>query len=139
MNAGQYILMIEDNPDDAQLTLMAFARSRLPIRLVVVPNGEEALDFLWGQGKYAGRDVNDKPTVILLDLKLPLMSGQEVLKEIRQDYRISHIPVVVVSSTANMQQLEECENFSFDRYFRKPSTSAQFRKIITEIRRSWLS
>ncbi len=139
MNGSQFILVIEDNPDDVQLARMAFARSRVPVNLVVVTDGEEALDFLRGQGQYANRDINDQPAVVILDLKLPWMSGQEVLKEIRLDQRTGRLPVVVVSSTRNMQEIEECETFGLNRYFPKPSNYAQYRKIITEIRRSWLS
>ena len=138
MSDEKYILLIEDNEDDVKLTQMAFERCHVSNKLVVAYNGQEALDFLFGEGQYEGRDISQKPAVILLDLKLPLISGQEVLKQIRLNHRIARLPVVVVSSTTNMQEIEECESLGMNRYFRKPMNFNQYKKIIDEIRRSWL-
>ena len=93
------ILLIEDNASDIDLTRRAFARSRIANPLVVVEDGEEALEYLWGTGRYAGRDASDLPGVTLLDLKLPGVSGLEVLRRIRADQRTRRIPVVILTSS----------------------------------------
>jgi CheY-like chemotaxis protein len=134
----KYVLLIEDNPEDAALTQLAFRQSRIANPLIVVYDGQEALDFLFGNGRYAGRDISQLPAVILLDLKLAGISGLEVLKQVRLDLNTSRIPVVVLSSTVNQREIEDCYNLGINRYFRKPGNYEQFKKIIQEIRNSWL-
>src|SRR5271154_1011860 len=94
----QAILLVEDNDDDAELALMAFQRAKITNPLVRARDGVEALDYLFGRGKYADRDVRELPAVTLLDLKLPKLSGLEVLKAVRADERIKHLPIVILTS-----------------------------------------
>ena len=134
----KYVLLVEDNEDDVALTQIAFRRSQVPNKLMVVTDGHEALDFLFGKGDYAGRDTSQSPAVILLDLKLPCVSGQEVLRQIRMDEKISRLPVVVLSSTTNMEEIKDCEKLGINGYYRKPGDFEEFKKIIEDIRDSFL-
>src|SRR5437868_4676223 len=102
------ILLVEDNPDDAELTLRAFRRHHLANRVRVVRDGVEALDFLFGQGAFAARSAADLPRLMLLDLKLPRVGGIEVLRRVRQDRRTLTIPVVVLTSSNAAEDIEEC-------------------------------
>jgi two-component system, response regulator len=134
----KFVLLVEDNEDDVVLAQMAFQKCQVPDKLEVVYDGQEALDFLFGQGKYVGRDVNQNPAVILLDLKLPYVSGLEVLKQVRLNRKTSRIPVVVLSSTTNMKEIEECEKLGINRYYRKPGDFEKYKRIIEDIRDSFL-
>ncbi len=134
----KYMLLVEDNEDDIFLTQKAFQECQAPNKLVVVTDGKEALDFLFGRGKYANRDVSHAPSVVLLDLKLPYVSGQEVLRQIRLSTDYRNLPVVVLSSTTNMTEVEECEKIGIMRFYRKPGNFEQFAKIIEEICHKWL-
>lgn len=134
----KHVLLVEDNPDDVTLTQMAFQRCRIANPLVVVYDGQEALDFLFGQGKYTGRDTSNIPAVIILDLKLPFVSGLEILKQIRMNVETSRIPVVVLSSSIDQKEINACFDMGINRYCRKPDKFEQFTKIIDEIRNTWL-
>ncbi len=134
----KYVLLVEDNPNDVDLTQIAFKRCQIPNKLEVVYDGQEALDFLCGQGKYAERDISQTPAVIILDLKLPYVSGLEVLKQIRMNAETSRIPVVVLSSSTNQKEINDCFDIGINRYCRKPDKFEQFTKIINEIRDTWL-
>jgi two-component system, response regulator len=134
----KYVLLVEDNEDDVALTNVAFRKCHIPNRIVVVNDGQEALDFLMGQGQYSVRDTSQVPAVVILDLKLPCISGLEVLKQIRLTHKISRLPVVVLSSSVNQQEIDECERLGINRYYRKPGNFGEFTKIIEEIRYSWL-
>ena len=93
------ILFVEDNPSDIELTQRAFAKSRIANELVIVEDGQEALDYLFATGKHAGRDVNQNPALVLLDLKLPHVDGLEVLRQIRTDPRTGRMPVVILTTS----------------------------------------
>ncbi len=135
----KFVLLVEDNPDDVDLTKIAFKRCNIPNELIVVGDGQEALDFLFGEGEYAGRDTSQLPAVMLLDLKLPFVSGVDVLRRIRMAGEgICRIPVVVLSSSVNQQETDECERLGINRYCRKPDSFAAFQKIIEDIRDSFL-
>ena len=134
----KFVLLVEDNEDDVFLTQRAFLKSQIPNKLVVVYDGQEALDFLFGQRKYAGRDTSQTPAVVLLDLKLPCVDGKEVLKQVRMDTRISRLPVVILSSTTDVREIEECEHLGINRYYRKPGNFGEFAKIIQAIQASFL-
>jgi two-component system, response regulator len=135
----KFVLLVEDNEDDVVLTQTAFKRCNIPNELIVVEDGQEALDFLFGEGKYAGRDTSQLPAVMILDLKLPYVSGVDVLKRIRMGGEgIYRLPVVVLSSSINQQELDECERMGINRYCRKPDSFAEFEKIIEGIRDSFL-
>src|ERR1700753_3574671 len=99
MKRSHVILLVEDNPDDAELTLRAFRKSKILNEIVVVSDGVEALDYLFGTGTHAGRDTQVKPEVILLDLKLPKIGGLEVLRRMRAEEQTRRIPVVVFTSS----------------------------------------
>jgi two-component system response regulator len=134
----KYVLLVEDNEDDVALIQIAFRRSQVPNELVVATDGQEALDFLFGKGEYSSRDTSQIPAVVLLDLKLPCVSGQEVLRQIRMDTRLSQLSVVVLSSTTNMEEIRECEELGINSYYRKPGNFDEFARIIQEIRTSFL-
>ena len=99
MNSDKPILLVEDNPSDADLTKRALARGHISNELVIAEDGQEALDYLRGEGAYAGRAVAETPSVILLDLKLPKVSGLEVLRAVRADSRLRRVPVVILTSS----------------------------------------
>ncbi len=135
----KFVLLVEDNPDDVDLTKIAFKKCKIPNELVVVEDGQQALDYLFGEGQYAGRDTAQTPAVVILDLKLPYVSGVEVLKRIRLGGEgISRLPVVVLSSSINREEIDECERMGINRYCRKPDSFAAFQKIIEDIRESFL-
>ena len=99
------ILLVEDSPDDEVLTLRALKKNRIGNKVIVVHDGVEALEYIFGTGKYAGRDVKDVPQLILLDLKLPKLGGLEVLQQLRADERTKYIPVVVLTSSSEEQDI----------------------------------
>src|SRR5512137_2361699 len=105
----KFVLLVEDNEDDVHLTQIAFKKCGISNELKVVWDGQEALDFLFGRGEPVGRDIDRLPAVVLLDLKLPCVSGQDVLRQIRLDNQICRLPVVVLSSTVDVEEIEECE------------------------------
>src|SRR6185369_4413789 len=102
------ILMVEDNPDDEALTLRAFKKSGIKDEVVVAHDGVEALDYLFGQGAYAGRDTSEAPRLILLDLKLPKLDGLEVLQRIRDEESTRLLPVVILTTSREPQDLMRC-------------------------------
>jgi two-component system, response regulator len=134
----QTILLIEDNDDDAELTLRAFKRAKVKNPLVRARGGEEALDFLFGRGKYAGRDVSDLPAVALLDINMPKVSGFEVLKAIRADERTKHLPVVILtSSNEDKDRLKAYTHFA-NSYVIKPVDYDQFVTAASQLGLYWL-
>lgn len=134
----KYILLVEDNPDDVTLTELALERARIPNKLVVVWDGEEALDFLFSQGKYVNRDHGQNPAAILLDLQLPYISGLEVLKQIRTDERTKLIPVVILSSSISEKDIQDSYALGATKYFRKPMDFDQFTELICQVKSAWL-
>jgi two-component system response regulator len=132
------ILLIEDNPDDEMLTLRAFRKSNLKNELVTVHDGAEALDYLFGQGVYAGRNPEDVPHLILLDLKLPKIDGLEVLHRIRQDGRTRLVPVVILTSSKEQEDLVRSYSLGANSYVRKPIDLNQFISAIQQLGMYWL-
>lgn len=132
------ILLVEDNPDDEALALRALRRSNITNSIVVVRDGVEALDYLFGTGRYAGRDLNLKPTVILLDLKLPRINGIEVLRRLRSDERTSLLPVVVLTTSREEQDLLSSYSFGCNSYIRKPVDFIQFAEAVRQLGMYWL-
>lgn len=120
------ILLIEDNPDDVELTRRALNRSNVANRLVLVTDGAEALDYLFATGEYAERDASDLPQVILLDLKLPKIDGLEVLRRIRADERTRLLPVVVLTSSNRERDIIDSYKLGANSYVRKPVDFEQF-------------
>jgi len=114
------ILLVEDNMDDVELTLMAFDQARITNPVVVAKDGVEALDYLFGEGSYAGRDAREQPVVILLDLKLPRLGGLEVLARVRQDERTKYLPVVILTTSTEQDDLIKAGDLHANSYVRKP-------------------
>ncbi len=134
----QTILLIEDNNDDAELTARALQRAKVKNPLVRARDGEEALDYLFGRGTYAGRDVRDLPAITLLDINMPKVSGLEVLKAIRGDERTRHLPVVILtSSNEDKDRLHAYEHFA-NSYVIKPVDYDQFVTAAAQLGLYWM-
>jgi two-component system response regulator len=132
------ILLIEDTPSDVALTLHAFKQHNIANRVHVVRDGAEALEFIFCTGAYAQRDITDMPKVILLDLKLPLVSGMEVLRQIRADPRTHRIPVVVLTSSREDRDIVESYDLGVNSYIVKPVDFAQFTDAVRTLGMYWL-
>ena len=114
------ILLVEDNNDDVELTVMALKEAKITNPVVVARNGVEALDYLFGTGAHAGRDANDQPVVVFLDIKLPLLNGIDVLKRMRQDERTRRTPVVMLTSSTEQADILQTYDLGVNSYVRKP-------------------
>jgi two-component system response regulator len=132
------ILLVEDNPDDEELTLRAFRQSNIANEIVVVRDGAEALDFLFGEGSHASRNTRLRPAVVLLDLKLPKVDGLEVLRRMRDDASTKMIPVVVLTSSNEEQDVVASYRFGCNSYVRKPVRFTQFVSATRQIGLYWL-
>jgi two-component system, response regulator len=132
------ILLVEDNPDDETLTRRAFRKSNILNDIVVAHDGAEALDYLFAGGKYTARNVCDRPAVILLDLKLPKVDGLEVLRRVRADERLKRVPVVVLTSSREEQDVVNGYGFGCNSYIRKPVNFEQFAEAVRQIGLYWL-
>jgi two-component system, response regulator len=132
------ILLVEDNPDDELLTLRAFKKSKVLNDVEVVRDGVEALDFLFCTGSYGDRDLNDMPQLILLDLKLPKIDGLEVLKRLRTDKRTRHLPIVILTSSKEEQDIVEGYKLGCNSYVRKPVDFSQFVEAVNQLGLYWL-
>ena len=133
-----YILQVEDNPDDVELTLLAFKNNHIQNEVVVVRDGAEVLDYLFGTGAYAGRDIDIMPAVTLLDLNLPKINGLEVLRRIRGDERTQLLPVIILTSSKEEQDLISSYKLGANSYIRKPVDFAQFSEAIRQLGLYWL-
>ena len=132
------ILLVEDNPSDLEVALRALKEHKLSNNVQVARDGEEALDFLFCQGPYAGRRLDQLPRVILLDLKLPLIDGLEVLRQIRGDARTRNVPVVVLTSSTEERDVVESYALGVNSYITKPVDFDQFRDAMHMIGMYWL-
>jgi len=132
------ILLVEDNPDDEALTLRALKKNNILNEVIVARDGAEALDYLFGTGKYAGRDLSNMPQVILLDLKLPKIDGMEVLRRIRADERTKLLPVVILTSSKEERDLINGYKLGANSYIRKPVDFEQFREAVRQLKLYWL-
>lgn len=136
---SKVILLVEDNPDDEALTLRALKKANIQNEVVVARDGAEALDFLFGGvGGYAGRDTTDLPAVVLLDLKLPKINGLELLKSIRSDERTKFLPVVILTSSKEDQDLQEGYRHGANSYVRKPVNFDEFVSATRDLGLYWL-
>jgi two-component system response regulator len=134
----KYILLVEDNEDDITLTLRAFKKQGIVNRVVVVRDGTEALDFLFGRGSYKKRDRKDLPTVVLLDLKLPKLNGIEVLAKLREEESTRFLPVVILTSSREERDLIEGYRNGANSYIRKPVDFDQFSEAVRQLGLYWL-
>ena len=132
------ILLVEDNPDDEELTRLAFEKSNVANELAVVRDGVEALDYLFGTGAHAGRDLGAMPAVILLDLKLPKIDGLEVLRRLRADDRTKLLPVVVLTSSREQEDIVRSYSTGANSYVRKPVEFEQFVQAVRQLGLYWL-
>jgi two-component system response regulator len=114
------ILLVEDNPDDVELTVMALKEAKITNPVVVARDGVEALDYLFGTGAHAGRDTAEQPVVVLLDIKLPRLTGIDVLKRMREDERTRRTPVVMLTSSAEHADITQTYDLGANSYVRKP-------------------
>ena len=134
----RHILLVEDNPDDVELTEMSFRENKLVNEIVVVRDGVEALDYLFAEGAYAGRDAADLPALILLDLKLPRLSGMEVLARLRANAATRLVPVVVLTSSSEDKDVLESYGLGANSYVRKPVDFRQFADAVNQLGLYWL-
>ncbi|MGB2929368.1 MAG: response regulator [Desulfobacterales bacterium] len=132
------ILLVEDNSDDELLAIRALEKNNIMNEVVVARDGAEALDYLFGAGAYAGRDMSVMPQIILLDLKLPKIDGLEVLRSLRNDERTKLLPVVVLTSSKEERDLTESYSLGANSYIRKPVNFAQFTEAIRQLGLYWL-
>lgn len=132
------ILLVEDNPDDVELTLRAFRKNKIRNDIVVTRDGVEALDYLFGTGAYRDRDTGILPQLVLLDLKLPRLGGMEVLKRLRSDERTRFLPVVVLTSSTEERDLAEAYRSGVNSYIRKPVDFNKFAEAVQLLGLYWL-
>lgn len=136
--AEKIILLVEDNPDDVELTIRAFRKNNIANEVVVARDGVEALEYLFGTGAHAGRDTSAQPVVVLLDLKLPRMGGLEVLERIRADERTRLLPVVILTSSKEETDLVSGYRLGANSYVRKPVDFTEFLDAARQLGLYWL-
>ncbi len=132
------ILLVEDNPDDEELTIMALKQSKILNHVIVARDGVEALDYLYCTGKYAHRDPNELPQLILLDLKLPKLGGLDVLQKLRKEPQTKFVPVVVMTSSSEEEDILASYRFGANSYVRKPVEFHRFVDAVGQLGLYWL-
>ena len=132
------ILLVEDNADDEELTLLTIEENNIANSIAVVRDGEEAVHYLFGIGKYEGRDISKRPKLILLDLKLPKMNGIEVLQQIKSNPNTKRIPVVVLTSSREEPDIARCYDLGANSYIVKPVDFEQFKDSLKQLGMYWL-
>lgn len=132
------ILLVEDNPDDMALTLRSFEKSEISSKVITAEDGEEALDYLFCKGKYKGKSLLNFPSLILLDLKLPKINGFEVLKAIRENESTKFLPVVILTTSKEEQDIKYCYNLGANSYIRKAVDSTKFIQTLQSLGLYWL-
>jgi two-component system response regulator len=135
---SKVILLVEDNPSDEKLTVRAFSKSNIANEVVVTRDGVEALDYLFGTGTYAGRDPNNLPAIVLLDLSLPRVDGLEVLRRIREDDRTRFLPVVILTSSKEEADIVRGYSLGANAYVRKPVDFKEFAEAARTLGLFWL-
>lgn len=132
------IVLVEDSPEDAELTMIALRNNNLSNNIIHLEDGAEALDFIFAVGKYSERNIADIPKVILLDLNMPKIGGLEVLRRIKSDERTRHIPVVIMTSSKEEKDIIESYKLGVNSYIVKPVGFAAFSKAVTDLGLYWL-
>lgn len=132
------ILLVEDNPDDEELTVRTLKKNNIMNKIIVAHDGVEALDYLFGKGKYAKRDITNLPVIVMLDIKLPKINGLELLKRIRTDKRTKLIPVVILTSSDEERDLVESYKLGANSYVRKPVDFNQFQSAVKQLALYWI-
>ncbi len=132
------ILLVEDNPNDAELTLRSLRKNNVSNRIHVVRDGAEALEFIFGKGAYNGRSLKEGPKVILLDLKLPKVDGLEVLRQIKNDQQARKVPVVILTSSKEERDIVEGYRLGVNSYIVKPVDFAQFTEAVRQLGLYWI-
>lgn len=135
---NQVILLVEDNPDDEELTLRAFKKNNISNEIVVVRNGAEALDYLFKTGDYEGQNPDNLPHLVILDLKLPKIGGLEVLAKIRGNEQTRYLPVVIMTSSAEEKDIVEGYRLGTNAYVRKPVDFVSFMEAVKQLGLFWL-
>jgi two-component system, response regulator len=135
---GRAILLVEDNPDDELLMLRALKKNNVVGEVVVAHDGVEALDYLFSHGRYAARDAEELPCLILLDLKLPRLDGFQVLRRVRSDARTRLLPVVILTSSDERRDMIEGYGLGANSYVRKPVDFEEFLVTVEQLKRYWL-
>ena len=135
---SKVILLVEDNQDDVDLILRAFKKYHIMSDVVITSDGAEALEYLFGKGKYASKDLHKLPEVVLLDLKLPKVDGLEVLQRLRSDERTKHLPVVILTSSSEERDMVDGYKFGANSYVQKPVEFTQFSEAVGRLGVYWL-
>jgi two-component system, response regulator len=138
MTADARILLVEDDPQDVELTLRAFRSENVQSRIEVVRDGEEALDYMFRRGDYKARSADQPPSLVLLDLKLPKIGGLQVLKELKASAECQSIPVIILTSSGEQRDIAESYKLGVNSYIQKPVDIAEFRKAIRALALYWL-
>lgn len=138
MNNNVEILLVEDNMSDAELTVRALKKNNLANHLVHLEDGQEALDYIFAEGNYSSRNIENTPKLILLDLKMPKINGIQVLQKIKSDDRTKKIPVIVLTSSKEDPDIEECYLLGANSYVVKPVQFEKFLAAVSEIGLYWL-
>jgi two-component system response regulator len=137
-NTEVEILFVEDNRNDAELTIRALKKSNIANKLIHLKDGAQALDFIFGTGEYEGRDILNQPRVILLDLKLPKVHGIEVLQKLKSEEATKNIPVVILTSSKEDPDIQRCYDLGANSYIVKPVDFERFSKAIAELGMYWM-
>ena len=132
------ILLVEDNPDDEMLAIRALKKTKIQSKVVVARDGEEALDYLFGTGKYAGRDIKEQPHVVFLDLQLPKLNGIQVLQRLRADENTKALPVVLLTSSDEQSDIINCYKSGANSYIYKPVEFSEFTSQVRALGEYWL-
>jgi two-component system response regulator len=134
----RFIMLVEDNSDDEELTMRALRQAKIANEVVIARDGSEAIDFLFGESAHAGRDLSSMPAVVLLDLKLPKLDGIDVLKRMREDARTALIPVVVLTSSSEDEDMLKSYRSGANSYVRKPVEFGAFASAVSQLGLYWM-
>lgn len=138
MQSEVEIILVEDKRSDAEMTIRAIRKNKIGNNIIHLPDGKEALDFLFGKGEYEGRDVQQKPKVILMDLKMPRVDGIEALEQLKSNELTKKIPVVILTSSKENPDIERCYALGVNSYIVKPVAFDAFMKVVSDLGLYWI-